>query len=49
MKASRSRNVITELELYTDILDLKFFAAATAFALVFATTVVGKAVGMAVC
>jgi len=49
MKASRSCNVIAQLEPYTDILDLKFFAAATAFALVFATTVVGKAVGMAVC
>jgi hypothetical protein len=45
MKAGRFHNVNTDLEPYTDMhANLQFFAVATAFALVLATTVAGKAV-----
>jgi hypothetical protein len=44
MKASRFQNVFTDLEPHTDMRELQFFAVATAFALVLATTVAGKAV-----
>ena len=48
MKASGSYNVITDLEPYSDMYNSQFFAIATAFALVLATTVAGKAIGAAV-
>ena len=48
MKASQSYNVITDLEPYADMHHLQFFAIATAFALVLATTVAGKAIGTVV-
>jgi hypothetical protein len=48
MKASQSYNVVTHLEPYTDMYNSQFFAIATAFALVLATTVAGKAIGAAV-
>ena len=48
MKASESYNVITDLEPYSDMYNSQFFAIATAFALVLATTVAGKAIGTAV-
>jgi hypothetical protein len=44
MKASKFQNVFTDLEPHTDMRELQFFAVATAFALVLATTVAGKAV-----
>jgi hypothetical protein len=44
MKASRFQNIFTDLEPHTDMRELQFFAVATAFALVLATTVAGKAV-----
>jgi hypothetical protein len=47
MKVSRSRNAVTDSEPYTDAGDLQFFAVATAFALVLATTVASKAVDTA--
>ena len=48
MKASQSYNVITDLEPYSDTYNSQFFAIATAFALVLAATVAGKAIGTAV-
>jgi hypothetical protein len=48
MKASQSYNVVTDPEPYTDMYNLQFFAVATAFAIVLATTVAGKAIGTAV-
>ena len=44
MKAGRFQNVFADLEPHTDMHDLQFFAVATAFALVLATTVACKAV-----
>jgi hypothetical protein len=45
MKASGSYDIIVDLESYADLQNLQFFAVATTFALVLATTVVGMAVG----